>query len=140
MFGKPPGCSACTGTRCARCWPTQCRQATGDRSRCVDPTLRQAQDKPFTGVIDAILEGDSRVPRKQRHTAKRVFERLKDEYGFTGQYTIVNDYVRERGHRNRNSSPSRAPPGGWVSCAGGPPGFALHSSLAIRCYNCSITA
>ena len=39
-------------------------------------------------MIDAILEGDSRVPRKQRHTAKRVFERLKDEYGFDGQYTI----------------------------------------------------
>ena len=34
-------------------------------------------------MIDAILEGDSRVPRKQRHTAKRVFERLKDEYGST---------------------------------------------------------
>ena len=35
-------------------------------------------------MIDAILEGHSRVPRKQRHTAKRVFERLKDEYGFDG--------------------------------------------------------
>ena len=35
-------------------------------------------------MIDAILEGDSRVPRKQRHTAKRVFERLRDEYGFDG--------------------------------------------------------
>ena len=46
-------------------------------------------------MIDAILEGDSRVPKKQRHTAKRIFERLRDEYGFTGQYTIVKDYVRE---------------------------------------------
>ena len=52
-------------------------------------------------MIDAILEGDSRVPRKQRHTAKRVFERLKDEYGFDGQYTIVKDYVRERGRRTQ---------------------------------------
>ena len=43
----------------------------------------------------------SRVPRKQRHTAKRVFERLKDEYGFDGQYTIVKDYVRERGRRTQ---------------------------------------
>ena len=33
-------------------------------------------------MIDAILEGDTRVPRKQRHTAKRIFERLRDEYGF----------------------------------------------------------
>ena len=31
---------------------------------------------PYTGVIDAILEADAQVPRKQRHTAKRIFERL----------------------------------------------------------------
>ena len=34
--------------------------------------------EPFTGVIDAILEADRQVPRKQRHTAKRIFERLRD--------------------------------------------------------------
>ena len=50
---------------------------------------RRPKLEPFTGVIDAILEGDRKVPRKQRHTAKRIFERLRDEYGFTGQYTIV---------------------------------------------------
>ena len=48
--------------------------------------------EPFTGVIDRILEDDLRRPRKQRHTAKRIFERLRDEYGFGGQYTIVKDY------------------------------------------------
>ena len=53
----------------------------------------------FTGVIDRILESDLGVPRKQRHTAKRIFERLRDEYGFVGQYTIVKDYVRE--HRRQ---------------------------------------
>ena len=47
-------------------------------------------------MIDATLEADRQVPRKQRHTAKRIFERLRGEYGFTGQYTIVKDYVRER--------------------------------------------
>ena len=62
---------------------------------------RRPKLEPFTGVIDAILEGDSRVPKKQRHTAKRVFERLKDEYGFDGQYTIVKDYVRERRRRSQ---------------------------------------
>ena len=51
---------------------------------------------PYTGVIDAILEADRHVPRKQRHTVKRIFERLRDEYGFDGQHTIVKDYVRER--------------------------------------------
>ena len=55
--------------------------------------------EPFTGVIDAILESDRRVPRKQRHTVKRIFERLRDEYGFEGQHTIVKDYVGE--HRRR---------------------------------------
>ena len=44
---------------------------------------RRPKLEPFTGVIDAILEADTRVPRKQRHTAKRIFERLRDEYGFT---------------------------------------------------------
>ena len=60
---------------------------------------RQPKLEPYTGVIDAILEADGRVPRKQRHTAKRIFERLRDEYGFDGQHTIVKDYVRE--HRRR---------------------------------------
>ena len=32
-------------------------------------------------------------PKKQQHTAKRIFERLRDEYGFTGGITIVKDYV-----------------------------------------------
>ena len=47
-------------------------------------------------MIDRILESDLSVPRKQRHTAKRIFERLRGEYEFTGQHTIVKDYVRDR--------------------------------------------
>ena len=62
---------------------------------------RRPKLEPFTGVIDAILEADRQVPGKQRHTAKRVFERLRDEYGFDGQYTIVKDYVRERRRRTQ---------------------------------------
>jgi transposase len=49
---------------------------------------------PWLGVIDAILEDDKQRPAKQRHTAKRIFERLKEEHSFTGGYTIVKDYVR----------------------------------------------
>ena len=48
----------------------------------------------FTGIIDSILEADRQVHRKQRHTAKRIFERLRDEYGFEGGYTTIKDYVR----------------------------------------------
>ena len=66
----------------------------------------------FTGVIDRILEDDLRRPRKQRHTAKRIFGRLRDEYGFDGQYTVVKDYVRE--HRRQTKEmfvPLSHPPG-----------------------------
>ena len=45
-------------------------------------------------VIDAILAADVTAPPKQRHTAKRIFERLKAEHGFGGGYTVVKDYVR----------------------------------------------
>ena len=44
---------------------------------------------------------DLGVPKKQRHTAKRIFERLRDEYGFGSQYTIVKDYVREHRRQSR---------------------------------------
>ena len=47
----------------------------------------------FVGVIDAIMAADKERPKKQRHTGKRIFERLRDEHGFTGKVTIVKDYV-----------------------------------------------
>lgn len=55
----------------------------------------------FTSIIDQILEDDKRVIKKQRHTAKRIFERLRDEHGFTGKLTIVTDYVREKKRRTQ---------------------------------------
>jgi hypothetical protein len=39
---------------------------------------------PLTPVIDAILAADRSAPTKQRHTAKRIFERLRAEYGYAG--------------------------------------------------------
>ena len=42
----------------------------------------------FTEIIDAWLAEDRGRNRKRRHTAKRVLERLRDEHGFTGGYTI----------------------------------------------------
>src|SRR3974390_3071468 len=49
---------------------------------------------PWLGVIDAILNDDKQRPGKQRHTSKRIFERLTEERGFTGGYTIVKEYDR----------------------------------------------
>src|SRR5437867_12693618 len=48
---------------------------------------------PFTPVIDHILGDDKSRPKKQQHTAKRIFERLRDEHGYAGRLTIVKDYV-----------------------------------------------
>jgi transposase len=49
---------------------------------------------PLLPVIDAILESDKTAPPKQKHTAKRIFERLRIEHSFSGGYTVVKDYVR----------------------------------------------
>jgi hypothetical protein len=40
-------------------------------------------------------------PRKQRHTAKPIFERIQEEYGYSGGYTKVKGYVREKRLRCR---------------------------------------
>jgi len=75
------------------------------------PAKRPKLD-PWVGVIDQILEEDRTRPRKQRHTAKRIHERLRDEHGFGGGYTIVKDYVRLRRIRHREMFvPLVHPPG-----------------------------
>lgn len=67
---------------------------------------------PLLPVIDAILEADKSAPVKQRHTAKRIFERLRDEHGFAGGYTVVKDYVRVGRARGRETFvPLAHPPG-----------------------------
>ena len=76
---------------------------------------RRPKLDPYRGVIDRILEDDRSLPKKQRHTAKRIYERLRAEHGFTGKYTIVKDYVRERRRRTREMYvPLSHPPGDWV--------------------------
>jgi len=61
-------------------------------------------------VIDAILEANRTAPVKQRHTAKRIFERLRDEYGFA--CAVVKGRVRLCLARNRETFvPLAHPPG-----------------------------
>jgi transposase len=50
----------------------------------------------YRALIDGWLEGDLRAPRKQRHTAKRIWARLVDEHGADVAETTVRDYVRAR--------------------------------------------
>jgi len=66
----------------------------------------------YADQIDQWLAEDKGRPRKQRHTAKRIFERLRDECGFDGGHTIVKDFVRiqKRGSREM-FVPLSHPPG-----------------------------
>ena len=64
------------------------------------PGYRQSQPRqkrklePFLPIIHQILADDRQAPKKQRHTAKRIFERLRDEHGYQGGKTVVKDAVR----------------------------------------------
>jgi len=64
------------------------------------PGYRQQTPRPrkklgaYVERIQQILKEDQAMPRKQRHTAKRIWERLREE-GFAGGYTVVKDAVRE---------------------------------------------
>ena len=51
---------------------------------------------PFLGVIDQILADDIGAPKKQRHTSKRIVERLQSEYGYSGGRTQVYQYVAQQ--------------------------------------------
>lgn len=63
------------------------------------PGYRQQQPRkkpvlgPFVAFIHEILEADRQAPKKQRHTAKRILERLREK-GYRGSRTIVQEEVR----------------------------------------------
>lgn len=84
---------------------------------------RQAPRRPkldhFRGVIYRILQEDLGLPRKQRHTAKCIHERLMAEHhGFSGTYTIVKGCVRERRRPTREMYVPPSHPAGhaqWTS-------------------------
>lgn len=50
----------------------------------------------YIPIIDEWLENDKKVPRKQRHTAKRIYDRLREEAGYTGGYSSVKRYVKRK--------------------------------------------
>ncbi|MDQ1238369.1 MAG: hypothetical protein QG577_554 [Thermodesulfobacteriota bacterium] len=72
------------------------------RKAIIDPgvpryRLRKPKAKrvvgPYLGVITQWLEEDRSRPLKQRHTAKRIYDRLKEEYGFTGGERTIRRQV-----------------------------------------------
>lgn len=62
-------------------------------------TLASPRPSPVLGevipVIDQWLADDLQRHKKQRHTAHRVWQRLRDEYGFAGAESTVRAYVRD---------------------------------------------
>lgn len=48
------------------------------------------------GLIDGMLREDVAAPRKQRHTAKRIFDRLQAEHDARVWYSYVAKYVHRR--------------------------------------------
>ena len=71
--------------------------------------IRCPKLEAFTGVIDQILRDDQHRPKKQRHTAKRICERLRAEHDFTGSYTIVKSLrARAEAGRARDVCAARA--------------------------------
>jgi transposase len=74
--------------------------------------VRRPKLGPWLGVIDQILEDDQSQPKKQRHTAKRIWDRLRAEHGFGGGYTAVKDYVRQARRQHQEVFvPLAHPPG-----------------------------
>jgi len=49
---------------------------------------------PYLELIARIIEEDKSAPKKQRHTARRIYHRLQ-EAGYQGKYTQVKEAVRE---------------------------------------------
>jgi transposase len=51
---------------------------------------------PYRALIDEWLDGDSQAPRKQRHTARRIWQRLREEHGAEVSERQVDRYVAAR--------------------------------------------
>jgi transposase len=68
--------------------------------------------EPLLPVVHQILRDDKKAPRKQRHTAVRIYRRLRDEHGYRGGLTVVKDAVRAwRGRNAEVFVPLAHPPG-----------------------------
>lgn len=64
------------------------------------PTVYKRKKEPpapvlgsFHAIVKQILKDDENRPKKQRHTCRRIWERLRDEHGFTGAESTVRGYI-----------------------------------------------
>src|SRR5665213_689122 len=61
-------------------------------ARKVTPRVAPSPD-PWKAVIQGWIEDDRTAPKKQRHTARRVFQRLTSEYGAEVSESTLRRYV-----------------------------------------------
>ncbi|MBP7052151.1 MAG: IS21 family transposase [Phycisphaerae bacterium] len=67
---------------------------------------------PYKAVIEQILAEDRQAPRKQQHTAAKLYRRLREEHGYPGGYDQVRRYVSKLGRAQRETFiPLTHPPG-----------------------------
>jgi hypothetical protein len=95
--------------------------------RLTEPRSHPVLD-PVRPIIDAWLEQNRTAPPKQRQNAKRIHERLCQEYGFTGHYATVRRYIKDRDqHQKEVFMPLAFAPGqeaqvdwheGWIVANG----------------------
>ena len=72
---------------------------------------------PFTAIIDQWLDDDFSSPKKQRHTARRIYHRLVAEYRFEGGESTVRRYVRQHRPKEREVYlPLEYDPGSDAQC------------------------
>lgn len=71
--------------------------STGDLSPAppLAPERAKPAIDPFAGWVPEVLSDDLSAPRKQRHTARRIYDRLVEEEGYAGSYATVCRFVRE---------------------------------------------
>ena len=66
----------------------------------------------FRAIAEAIRAADEAAPPKQRHTARQLFRRLRDEYGYAGGYDQVRRFLQDRRRDGRETFiPLDHPPG-----------------------------
>ena len=63
---------------------------------CRMKAIKRPKIGAFEDFINEIIEEDKKSPKKQRHTIKRIYDRLKAEKGYVGCYNTVRNYVGER--------------------------------------------
>ena len=75
---------------------------------------RRPKLDPYRGVIDRIIEEDRSLPKKQRHAAKRIYDRLRAEHGFDGTPAATAHRSGGRGGRPDRDAPNRGRARGGV--------------------------